>query len=255
MAIRNRNGIKVIMNCQALFSCLLLAFVAGCASTPVTQPAIILDPTRTATLPSTPTGTPIPQPTPTDFQPLTLVFYGDSALKIGEVGRQGQVGFSFVNNLRQLLDPRYDLVFANYGGKTAKWAYENLDQKVLSLDPDVVTLEWGWDDLSGCEGKFDRETNKLVEYRLVAWIIDHIKYLKLQIDALLEHAIPVFVVTPLPTNGNLPWTHFGPNYEVIYEYDYRCNYNIGVERLVEAQRQLVSEYTASQEPVYLVDAW
>ena len=71
----------------------------------------------------------------------------------------------------------------------------------------------------------------------------------------MEHAIPVFVVTPLPTNGDLPWTHFDPNYEVIFEYDYRCNYNIGVERLVEAQRQLVCEFTTSQEPVYLVDAW
>lgn len=52
--------------------------------------------------------------------------------------------------LRQLLDPSHDLIFANYGGKKAKWAYENLDQKVLSLNPEVVTLEWGWDDLHGC---------------------------------------------------------------------------------------------------------
>lgn len=256
MVTGNKRGFMVIMRtCRFISSFLVIAFMAGCAPTPVTQPAAILDPTRTATLPPTPTGTATLLPTPTELPPLTLVFYGDSALKIGEVGRQGQVGFSYVDNLRQLLDPRYDLIFANYGGKTAKWAYENIDQKVLSLDPDVVTLEWGWDDLHGCDGIFDRETNTLVEYQLVAWINDHINYLRLQIDVLLEHSIPVFVVTPLPTNGDLPWTHFGPNYEVIYELDHRCNYNIGVERLVDAQRQLVSEYTSSQEPVYLVDAW
>jgi len=186
---------------------------------------------------------------------LTLVFYGDSALKVGEVGRQGQVGFSFVDNLRPQLDPGYNLIIANYGGKTAKWAYENIGQTVLSFHPDVVTLEWGWDDLQGCGGIFDRETNSLLEYRLDALIKDHIKYLKLQIDAFLEHDIAVFVVTPLPSNGTLQWDHLGPNNEVIYEDDYRCDYNIGIEQLVEAQAQLVMEYALGQNQVYLVDAW
>ena len=42
---------------------------------------------------------------------------------------------------------------------------------------------------------------------------------------------------------------------MIWELDYRCNYNIGVEQLAEAQRQLVGQYSAEQKPVYLVDAW
>jgi len=239
----------------ALIAFFVVSFLAGCTVTPEIQPAIMPAPTQTTTFTSTPTRTATPVPTPTEKVPLTLVFYGDSALKVGEVGREGQVGFSFVDYLRPELDPDYHLITANYGGKTAKWAYENLEQSVLSLNPDVVTVEWGWDDLQGCGGIFDRDTNSLVEYRLVALINDHIKYLKLQIDALLDHGSAVFVVTPLPANGDLPWDHLGPNNEDIWELDYRCKYNTGVERLAEAQRQLVMEYATEQKPVYLVDAW
>jgi hypothetical protein len=241
---------------RAISAFLFITFLAGCTPAPVTQPAITQDPTRTATLlPPTPTGTATPLPTPTELRPLTLVFYGDSTLKIGEVGKQGQVGFSYVDNLRMLLDPSYNLITANYGGKSARWAYENLEQSVLSLDPNVVTLEWGWDDLHGCLGIFDRNTNSLLDYKLVALIKDHIKYLKLQIDALLAHGIAVFVVTPVLIYGGLPWSYYGPNNEIITESDRWCNYNLGVEKLVEAQKQLVVEYTTDQKPVYLVDAW
>ena len=176
-------------------------------------------------------------------------------MKIGEVGNQGQIGFSYVDNLRVLLDSSYNLITANYGGRSARWAYEHLDQTVLSLDPDVVTIEWGWDDLHGCLGIFDPDTNSLLEYKLLALIKDHIKYLKLQIDALLDHGITVFVVTPIFIYGGLQWAHYGPNNEIIKDIDHYCNYNLGIEQLVEAQKQLVMEYTAEQKPVYLVDAW
>jgi hypothetical protein len=175
-------------------------------------------------------------------------------LKVGEVGREG-VGFSFVDYLPPELTPDTILITANYGGKTAKWAYENIERTVLNYQPDVVTLVWGWDDLQGCGGIFDRETNSLLESRLVALINDHIKYLTLQIDTLLNQRIAVFVVTPLPSNGDLPWDHLGPNNEIIWELAYRCNYNIGMERLAEAQRQLVMRYTSEQKQVFLVDAW
>lgn len=229
--------------------------MAGCAPTPIPQPASTLDPTRTATLPPTPTGTATTLPTPTELPPLTLVFYGDSTLKIGEVGNQAQIGFSYVDNLRALLDSSYNLITANYGGRSARWAYENLEQTVLSLDPDVVTIEFGWDDLHGCLGIFDPDTNSLLEYKLLALIKDHIKYLKLQIDALLDQNITVFVVTPIFIYSGLLWAHYGPNNEIITETNHWCNYNLGIEQLVEAQKQLVMEYTAEQKPVYLVDAW
>ncbi len=119
----------------------------------------------------------------------------------------------------------------------------------------MVTLEWGWDDLYGCGGIFDRATNSLVENHLDALIKDHIKYLKLQIDTLLDKGIIVFVVTPLPTLGDLLWSHLGPNNEVIYEENRGCKYNMGMEKLVEAQRILVADYTSEQKPVFLVDAW
>ena len=247
----------------ALTALFVVSSMASCTEMPESQPAVTPVPTFTATytstftatFTSTPTSTATVTPAPTEKEPLTLVFYGDSALKVGEVGRQGQVGFSFVDYLRPEIDPDYNLIFANYGGRSAKWGYENLDQSVLSLDPDVVTLEWGYDDMQGCSGIFDRDTNSLVEYRLVALIKDHIKYLSLQIDALLDHGIAVFVVTPLPTLGDLPWSHLNLENELIWELDFRCKYNIGIERLAEAQKQLVMEYTVEQKPVYLVDAW
>jgi hypothetical protein len=256
MAISFKRQTPFIMKTRwALTAIFVVSILAGCTKTPEIQPTSTHTPTHTATTTSTLTRTATTVPTPTEQEPLTLVFYGDSALKVGEVGNQGESGFSFVDNLRPELDPDYHLITANYGGKTARWAYENIEQTVLSFDPDVVTLEWGWDDLYGCPGIFDRDTNSLVEYKLLAWIHDHIKYLELQIDVLLDRGIAVFVVTPLPTNGDLPWTHLGPDNKLIYEYDYRCKYNIGIGRLAEAQRQLVMEYSIEQKPVYLVDAW
>jgi hypothetical protein len=248
--------LKILSKFLASFYILLLA---GCSGTPVVQPTLTLtltfNPTHTATLKPTSSTTPTEVPTPTEIKALTFVFYGDSTLKIGEVGRQGQVGFSFVDNLRTLLGPDYNLITANYGGRSAQWAYENLEQTVLSFNPDVVTLEWGWDDLHGCPGIFDPDTNSLLEYKLVALIKEHIKYLKLQIDALLADGIAVFVVTPIPTPGDLPWSSLGPNNELIWETNHWCRYNLGVERLAEAQRQLVNEYSSVQKPVYLVDVW
>ncbi len=237
----------------------VIAFLAGCTAAPITQPAITPDPASfpnyTPTFTSTSTSTATPVPTPTEKKPLTLVFYGNSTLKVGEVGNQGQVGFSFVDNLHPILDPSYNLITANYGGKTAKWGYENLAQTVLGFNPDVVTLVWGWDDLYSCSGIFDPETNTLLENKLDAYIQLHIQYLKLQINALLDRGVEVLVVTPFPSNGDLPWDHQGPNNEDIWDLNHRCKYNIGVERLVEAQRQLVIDYSAAQKPVYLVDTW
>jgi hypothetical protein len=239
----------------ALIVFFIVSFLAGCTPAPTIQPTSTPAPTLTATLPSTPTSTATRVPTPIEKKPLTIVFYGNSALRVGKVGNQGQVGFSFVDNLRPILDPKYNLITANYGGETAKWGYENLAQTVLGFNPDVVTLVWGWDDLYLCSGIFDPETNTLLENKLDAYIQLHIQYLKLQIDVLLDRSIEVLVVTPLPSNGDLPWDHQGPNNEEIWDLDHRCAYNIGVERLVEAQRQLVMDYSPAQRPVFLVDIW
>lgn len=216
-------------------------------------PGKFISPTFTTT--ATPIPTQTASPTPTEEPPLTIVFYGDSDLKVGEVGRQGEVGFSFVDDLRPELNPDSNVIIANYGGRTAKWGYENLEQSVLSLEPDVVTIWWGMNDLYDCPGIFDRETDKLIQYKLTALINEHVKYSKLQIDALLDRNVTVFVVTTLPVLGDLPWSHLSPNNELIWENDYRCDYNAGLEQLVNAQRNLVAEYSVEQKPVYLVDVW
>ena len=79
--------------------------------------------------------------------------------------------------------------------------------------------------------------------------------MKLQIDAILNTNIPVIVITPMPVLGTLPWSHFDPNNQLVWENDYRCDFNLGLEQLVEAQRKMVADYAAEQKPVYLVDAW
>jgi lysophospholipase L1-like esterase len=187
---------------------------------------------------------------------LTLVFYGDSLLKVGEVGRPDSVGFSFVDDLPSRLAPADTLIVANYGGRKAQWGYENLQQDVLSYHPDAVTLWWSMNDLGGCPGIFDRDSNQLLDYKLTALIKDYVHYMTLQVDALLEQDIPVFVMTAMPVlNGLLPWSHFGPNNELIWEENHWCRYNTGLEQLAQAQRDLVAGYAARGQPVFLVDVW
>ena len=247
------------MSVQLVLTALIaIIFLGGCAAPPsvipVTPPANTPLPTPSQTLPPTPTRTSPPTRTPTE-RPLTLVFYGDSVLKVGDVSRQGEVGFSIVDVLRADLNPADQIITSNHGGRKAQWGYENLDKNVLVNNPDIVTIWWGMDDLNGCPGIFDRDTDRILQYELDAMIALHLKYMKLQIEALLDRNIPVIVVTPMPVLGTLPWSHFGPDNELVWEMDYRCDFNTGLEELVNAQRKMVGDYKAEQKPVYLVDAW
>ncbi|MGD0878529.1 MAG: SGNH/GDSL hydrolase family protein [Anaerolineales bacterium] len=176
-------------------------------------------------------------------------------MKVGDVSKEGSVGFSIVVVLRTDLPLVDQFITSNHGGRKAWWGYENLDANVMVYKPDLVTLWWGLNDLNGCPGIFDRATNKLLPYELTAMVNDHIQYMKLQIDALLNANIPVIVITPIPILGTLPWSHFDKNNQLVWENDYRCDFNLGLEQLVEAQRQMVAGYAATQEPVFLVDAW
>jgi lysophospholipase L1-like esterase len=235
---------------------MLLILLTGCKGSLPVEPSITPSPIASPS----PTPTP-PNPTRTLLStempkpPLTIVFYGDSTLKVGDVDQQGLVGFSFVDDLRPQLDPDDNLVISNHGGRKAKWGYENLAQNVLSFQPDLVTLWWGMNDLGGCPGIFDRDTDKIIEYELDALLDEHIQSLKLQIEAMLDKHIPVIVMTPLPVLRDLLWSHLGPNNELIWEDDYRCDYNIGLEQLAASQRELVAGYSADQKPVYLLDVW
>ena len=247
-------------------ACLSLILLASCgpAGAMVPAPTTGDPPTATITRTSTPvppTVTRIPSPAPTLSPtatkkiPLTLVFYGDSLLKIGEVGRQGKSGYSFVDNLREALDPSDNLVTANYGGRMAKWAYEHLEETVLSFEPDLVTVWWGFNDLLGCPGFFDRTTNSMIPEKLDYLVGRHMEYLDKQIGRLTENRIPVILLTAIPVSSWLPWSHFDENGRLIWESDYWCPYNIGLERLAEEQRALAGEYAAAGKPVYLLDTW
>ena len=238
----------------------ILPFLVGCAPmarvkftgtpAPITPTS-----TATATLPTfTPSSTFTPLFSPTE-RPFTLVFYGDSVLKVGDINQPAEVGFSIVDPLRDQLPGWDHLVISNHGGRRAKWGYENLEQNVLNFQPDLVTLWWGMNDLGGCPGIFNRESNALLQVQLTALIKEHIEYMKAQIRALLDQKITIFVITPLPVLGDLPWTHFDADNQLVWEEDHRCNFNLGLEQLVQAQRRLVAGFSDAGEQVYLVDAW
>ena len=249
---------------QSFFIALFILLLASCTVSPSViqfsahvgipspSPSKTFTPTPFSTL--TPTLPSSPSPTPTE-RPLTLVFYGDSVLKVGDVSKEGSVGFSIVDVLRTDLPSVDQIITSNHGGRKASWGYENLAANVLVYKPDLVTLWWGLNDLNGCPGIFDRATNKLLPYELTALINDHIHYMKLQIDALLNANIPLIVITPMPVLGTLPWSHFDKNNQLVWENDYRCDFNLGLEKLVEAQRLMVAGYAAEEKPVFLVDAW
>ncbi len=236
---------------------LAISTLVGCTQTPSVTPALppLASPTGTPTVTQLPTAS--ITSTPTEILPQTLVFYGDSSLAIGDAGDEiSHVGFSFVTYVEQALNPTDTLIVANYGGRTAKWGYEYLDENVLSYWPDVVTLWWGFDDMGGCPGTFDRDTNQQLGYKVDAIIEEHIHYMGLQVDTLLGQNIPVIIMTPVPAyNGQLPWSHLDENYVLVWEEGYWCNFNQSLQFLVQAQRNLVAEYSNREESVYLVDVW
>jgi lysophospholipase L1-like esterase len=243
---------------QTLFAAISISCLVGCAASPSVMPTATLIKTPTLSPTKTFTSTPTISSTPFRFpvrKSLTLLFYGDSVLKVGDASKQGSVGFSIVDVLRTVITPADQFITANHGGRTAKWGYENLNANVLVNNPDLVTLWWGMNDLDGCPGIYDPATNILLPYKLTALINDHINYMQLQIDTLLERNIPVIVITPMPVNGTFPWTHFDANNNLVWEDDHRCDFNAGLGQLVEAQRKMVAGYAAMQKPVYLVDAW
>lgn len=241
---------------RVLFTVIIFQFISACGPVPTVKvpptPTSHLTPTPSLTPTVTLTETPTISPT---RRPLTLVFYGDSVLKVGDVSQAPSEGFSFVDPLKQGLPPGDQVIVSNHGGRRARWAYENIDTNVLQFQPDLVTLWWGMNDLGGCPGVFDRDTNALLPNQLSAMINDHIYYLRMQVEAVLAEDIPVFVMTPIPVMGQLPWSHFTADNQLVWEDDHHCDFNIALEELVAAQRMLIEDYALENKPVYLVDAW
>jgi lysophospholipase L1-like esterase len=245
-----------------LTALIFVILLVNCAAPPGKDPKIAYtktpflssSPTATQTRSPIPTVTATPSITPTEI-PRILLFYGDSILKVGEGNNSGQVGFSIVDILRKQLDSSTQIITSNHGGRKAKWGYDNLDKNVLAYSPDIVTIWWGTNDLNGCPGIFNRNTYQIIKSKLDAYLNMHRMYMSLQIDKLLKKNIPVVVVTPVPILGKLPWSHFGPDNGLVWETNSRCDFNTGLEQVVELQRKLVSDFASEQKPVYLVDAW
>lgn len=257
---RNRKIVR-LLTCPLLMA-FFIQLLTACEPVPSatatihpSAPTVI--PTAFPTPTSSPSPTSLPSLTPSEIPRRTYVFYGDSSLAVGDAGDgKKHVGFSFVTNLGPMLAPSNTLITANYGGHTAQWGYEHLEEAVISHQPNVVTLWWGINDLDGCPGVFDRDTNKLLEYKVQALTEIHIQYLKLQIDTLLSHGIPVYLMTPLPVQmGQLPWTHLDENNNLVWEVNHWCNFNSALFSLVQAQRVLAAQYAAKGQNVYLVDVW
>ena len=245
---------------KIFFAIILIPFLAGCAAALYVSPSATPTPLKAAALTFTstatpsPTYTPIPTLTPTP-RPLTLAFYGDSVLKVGDVSKPGSVGYSMVDALQAKVAPADQIIVSNHGGRNSKWGYENLKINILDIKPDVVTIWWGMNDLGGCPGIFDRDTKKILQYKLAALLNQHLMYLSRQIEALLAADIQVIVITPMPVLGTLPWSHFDANNELVWENDTRCDFNLGLEQEALAQRKLVADFAVQQKPVFLVDAW
>jgi len=58
--------------------------------------------------------------------------------------------------------------------------------------------------------------------------------------------IPVIFIKPMPILGTLPWSHFDPDNELVWENDYRCDFNTGLDQLVQAQRRMAADRRASR---------
>jgi hypothetical protein len=244
-----------------------LFWAAGCnlaiRAAPTESPTAVQTPSPSSTVvpsrtPSfTPTGTASRTQTPTATQkwPLTIVFYGDSMLKPGEVGQPESNSYSFVDDLRGKLDPAYQLITSNHGGRDAEWGADNINDYALAFAPDSVTLWWGFNDLLGCGGFFDRSTNKLVQKNLDRLLEHHIANLRRQVDTLLGNGLSVIVLTTVPVDGALPWTHVDEKGGLVWEWDHRCDFNAGLEQLAAAQRSLIRGYIDQGFAIHLLDAW
>lgn len=252
-----RNTSRVTPPFSVVFGLLYALILLGCNEDPEIPQFVTSTPTFSSLSILKATSTIAPSITSTTVEKTRLIFYGDSALAVGQAG-DGIMheGFSFINNLSELLDNSFVIITANYGGRSAKWGYENLSDAVLNQQPDVATLWWGLNDLGSCPGIFDRDTNQLNEDKLEVLAKNHLQYLDKQIGALLEQGISVYIMTTFPVlNGKLPWSHFDENNNLVWENNHWCNFNLALFELVEGQRELVTLHQNSGDPVYLVDVW
>jgi len=122
-----------------------------------------------------------------------VVFYGDSITGqkfycwiVEQAFREAVRKYDWENNVK--------FYIMGYGGKTAKWGLEHLNE-VLIKKPTIVTLLWGMNDASGLEFP---ERQRLIEHKLA---------LAGQVRALQKVGIHPVILTVPPVDEKLSKSH------------------------------------------------
>jgi lysophospholipase L1-like esterase len=122
-----------------------------------------------------------------------VVFYGDSITDqkfycwiVEQAFRKAARKYNSENNVK--------FYIMGYGGKTAKWGFEHINE-VLIKKPTVVTLLWGMNDASGLEFP---ERQRLIEHKLA---------LAGQVRALQKAGIRPVILTVPPVDEELSKSH------------------------------------------------
>lgn len=181
--------------------------------------------------------------------PRTILFYGDSRL--------GALGISFVENIKKLIDPCYNLINASFWAHTAIWGAANLQNMVISKNPDEVALWWGANDFNGCNGTTDPVTNLPDKTKFNARLTAYLSAMKSQIETLSDLGKPVYVFDePRVSGGLLPWA-IEDDYGNVTRYDYKhlCSWDWVSDAVAQAQKNLVADERTVGRKVILVDVW
>jgi len=243
---------------------LLALLLCSCQASPKGSPSPAATgspqgPAGITTLPSSnPTpATPAPQASaspaltaaPTLACPQTIVFYGDSRL--------GNMGVSFVENIKGLIDPCYSLVSAAFWAHTAQWGSANLQEEVIARHPDIVALWWGANDFNDCNGTTDPDTDQPDQAKFNAHLETYLAAMKAMIETLAGLGKPVYVFDePRVDGGRLPWAIEDSNGNVLsYDHNHLCAWDWVSDAVAAAQKQLVADEAAAGKQVFLVDVW
>jgi lysophospholipase L1-like esterase len=177
------------------------------------------------------------------------LFYGDSRL--------GAMGISFVENIKKLIGSCYNLINISFWAHTAVWGSSQLQNNVISKNPDEVVLWWGANDFNGCNGTTDQTTNLPDNAKFKAHLTEYLSAMKSQIETLLGLGKTVYVFDePRVNGGQLPWA-IEDKYGNVSNYDYKhlCSWNWVSDAVAAAQKQLVTDESANGHKVILVDVW
>jgi lysophospholipase L1-like esterase len=186
---------------------------------------------------------------PTIKCPATILFYGGSRL--------GNMGISFVENIKALINPCFNLISAAFWAHTAQWGSAHLQKEVVLKDPDVVALWWGANDFNGCNGTTDPNTDLPDNAKFNGRLKTYLSAMKSMIETLAGLGKPVYVFDePRVNGGKLPWGIEDSNGNVTdYDHNHLCAWDWVSDAVAKSQKQLVADERGAGYKVVLVDVW